>query len=126
LVFYVAANVGGTGFLTGLAFSAYLRFGYFNRPLLDITARRVALGGAALAAVCSPLIATLARLSAGIPIALGDMLAGIPIVAVFGAVTAGASIRVAQASARRLTSAAAAELETEQREAAAILQSEVV
>jgi hypothetical protein len=62
-------------------------------------------------------VGALARVSAGLPIVLGDLLAGLPFVAIFGAVTAGTTIRLAQASAKSLTGKATAELETEQREA---------
>jgi hypothetical protein len=67
-----------------------------------------------------------ARLSAGLPIVVGDLLAGIPLVSFFGAVTAGATIRLAQAATTRLTGVATAELETEQREARAVLRGESI
>jgi hypothetical protein len=44
LVFGIAFNVGVTGLITGLAFSAYLRFGFLDRPLLGLRARWMALG----------------------------------------------------------------------------------
>lgn len=124
LVLYVSANVGVTGFLTGLAFSGYLRLRYFDRPLLGIRIRRVALGGAAVAVACSTMVGVLARLSVGMPIALGDLLSGFPMVAILGAVTAGTTVRLAQASQQKEVGAAASELEVEQREAMAMLEGE--
>jgi len=101
LVLGIALNVGVAGLLTGLAFSAYLRFGFLDRPLLELRARWMALGGAAVAAVTSLLFGVALRASLGGPIMLEEMLGGLPMVALFGAVTAGATIRIAQRSQRR-------------------------
>ena len=126
LVFGIALNVGVTGLLTGLAFSAFLRFGFLDRPLLGLRARWMALGGAGVAAVTSVLFGVALRASLGGPPMLGEMLAGLPMVALFGAVTAGATVRIAQRSQRRALESATAELEAEQEEALGLLGAEAV
>ena len=126
LVLGIALNVGLTGLVTGLAFSAYLRFGFLGRPLLGLRTRWMALGGAAVAATTSALFGIALRAALGGPIMLGEMLAGLPMVALFGAVTAGATIRIAQRSQRRAIESATSELEAEQREALGLLEAEAV
>jgi hypothetical protein len=121
LVLYVAANIGVTGLLTGGVFSAFLRAAYADRPLLSIRVGRLALAGAAIAATCTPLVGLVLRSLAGQAIVAADLLAGAPLAAVLGALTAGGTIHVAQREARRLASGATAELETEQRQAMALL-----
>lgn len=126
LVLGIAVNVGVTGLLTGLAFSAYLRFGFLDRPLLGLRARWMALGGAAVAAGTSVLFGVALRASLGGPLILGEMLAGLPMVAIFGAVTAGATIRIAQGSQRRAIESATSQLEAEQAETLGLLGGEAV
>lgn len=127
LVFGIALNVGVTGLLTGLAFSAFLRFGFLDRPLLGLRTRWMALGGAGVAAVTSVLFGVALRATlGGPPLMLGEMLAGLPMVALFGAVTAGATIRIAQRSQRRALESATAELEAEQEETLGLLGAEAV
>lgn len=120
LILAIATNVGVTGLVTGFAFSAYLRLRHFDRPLLGIRVGRTALVGGTVAAAFSLGVGALLRLSGGLPIALGDVIAGVPMVALFGAATAGATLHIAQRSARALTADAAANLEVEQ-EAARVL-----
>ena len=122
LAFYVAANVGVTGFLTGAVFSIYLNFAYQDRPLLDLKAPRVALGGAVVAALFSTSFGLLLRTSADIPIVLGDLITGGVWTGALGAVMAAASIRIAQHAARQVIGPATAELVAEQREALALLE----
>ena len=126
LVLLIATNVGVTGFITGLAFSAYLRLGHFDRPLLGIRVGRTSLAGAAVAGLTSMLVGTLMRVSFGIPLVLVDLLAGVPMVALFGAGTAGATLYIAQRSARALSEDASVKLEREQEEAVRLLQGEAV
>ena len=121
LILAVATNVGTTGFITGFAFSAYLRLRHFDRPLLGIRVGRTALMGGTVAAAVSLGVGALIRASMGLPIGLGDVIAGVPMVAVFGAATAGATLHIAQRSARALTAHATADLELEQEEARALL-----
>lgn len=121
LVFGIAFNVGVTGLLTGLAFSAYLRFGYQDRPLLGLRTRWIALGGAGVAGVTSVLFGVALRSAMGDPLMLAEMLAGLPMVALFGAVTAGATVRIAQRSQRRAIESATSDLEAEQRETLELL-----
>ena len=126
LVFGIALNVGTTGLLTGLAFSAYLRVGFLDRPLLALRTRWIALGGAVVAAGTSAVLGLALRASLGGPIMLQEMLAGLPMVALFGAVTAGATIRIAQRSQRRAIESATLELEAEQEEVLGLLGAEAV
>lgn len=126
LVLYVAGNAGVTGFLTGGVFSAYLSVAYQDRSLLDLKARRVALGGAAVAALFSAGFGLVLRTSAGIPIIVGDFITGAFWSAALGAVMAAGSIRIAQHAARRVTGRATAELAEEQREVVALLETETV
>ena len=126
LVLGIALNVGVTGFVTGLGFSAFLRFGFLDRPLLGLRARWMALGGAGVASVTSVLFGVALRASLGDPLMLEEVLAGLPMVALFGAVTAGATIRIAQRAQRRALASATAELEAEQRETLGLLEAESV
>ena len=122
LVFGIALNVGVTGLVTGLGFSAFLRFGFLDRPLLGLRTRWMALGGAGVAAVTSVLFGVVLRASLGGPLMLGEMLAGLPMVALFGAATAGVTVHIAQRSQRRALESASAELEAEQEEARGLLE----
>ena len=126
LVFGIASNVGVTGLLTGLAFSAYLRFGFLDRPLLGLRARWMALGGAGVAAATSLLLGVGTRAALGGFLTLGEMLAGLPVVALFGAVTAGATVRIAQRSQRGAIESATSELEAEQEKTLELLGAEAV
>lgn len=121
VVLGIALNVGTTGLLTGLAFSAYLRFGFLDRPLLGLRVRWMALGGAGAAVVTSGLLGVAMRPSLSGFLTAEEMLAALPMVALFGAVTAGATIRVAQGSQRRAIESATSELEAEQVEALGLL-----
>lgn len=124
LVFAIATNVGVTGLATGFAFSAYLRLRHFDRPLLGIRVGRTALVGGTVAAAISLGFSALIRLSMGDPIAVGEVIAGVPMVALFGAATAGATLHIAQRSVRALTADATADLAMEQEEARALLDRE--
>ena len=127
LVLGIALNVGVTGLLTGLAFSAFLRLGFLDRPLLELRTRWMALGGAGVAAVTSVLLGLTVRASlGGPPLMFDQVLAGLPMVALFGAVTAGATIRIAQRSQRRALESATSELEAEQEEALGLLGADAV
>lgn len=121
LILAIATNVGITGFVTGLAFAGYLRLRHFDRPLLGIRVGRTALAGGTVAAAVSLGVGTLIRWSMGLPIGFADVFAGVPTVALFGAATAGATLHIAQRSARALTAGATADLEVEQEEARALL-----
>lgn len=126
LVLYVAGNIGVTGFLTGVVFGGYLRLSYFERSLLNIRVYRFAMGGAVMAAICAPLVGLVARMAAGMPIVVADLLAGVPLAAAMGALTAGATIRLAQGASRQMITGEAARLETEQREVVALLDGKAV
>lgn len=119
--FWFAANLGSTGFVTGGAFSAFLRFAYADGSLPNIGGLRFAAGGAMVAALLSPALTLVARAGWGVGLPV-DMVSGVWVAAVFGAVTAGSSIRIAQRASRSLTEAATAELEIEQRGALALLE----
>jgi hypothetical protein len=121
-VLYIAANVGATGFLTGAAFSAFLRAAYIDRPLLDINLPRVSLSAAAIAALCAPLVGLVARASIGAPIVLGDLLAASPFATILGGLSGGGLVFVAQRATARLVSSATADLEVEQGESVALLK----
>ncbi len=121
LILAIATNVGITGFVTGFAFSGYLRLRHFDRPLLGIRVGRTALMGGTVAVAVSLGVGALIRLSMGLPLGLRDVVAGVPMVALFGAATAGATLHIAQRSARALTADATANLEAEQEEARALL-----
>lgn len=126
LVLGIALNVGVTGLLTGLAFSAYLRIGFLDRPLLALRARWMVLGGAAIAAGTSVLFGVALRALLGGPVIFGEMFAGLPMVALFGAVTAGATVRIAQRSPLRAIESATSALEAEQKETLGLLGAEAV
>jgi hypothetical protein len=67
-----------------------------------------------------------ASVAVSMPIVASDLVAGLPIVALLGAVTAGTTIRLAQTSQRRSIRAATSHLEVEQGEALAMLEGEAV
>ena len=119
----MAGIIGVTGFLTGGAFSAFLRFAYRDQPLLEIKVRRFALGGAIIAGLLSPVVAVIAWALTGTGIALGNLIGVGALAALLGGVTAGATIKLAQRAARKLSGAAVDELETEQDEVLALLRS---
>lgn len=124
LVVGIAVNVGVAGLLTGLAFSAYLRVAFLDRPLLGLRTRWMALGGAVAAVGTSAMLGVVLRVLLGGPVMVQEMLAGLPMVALFGAVTAGTTIRIAQRSQLRAIEAATAELEAEQEETLGLLEAE--
>lgn len=101
LALYVAASSGASGFLTGLAFSAYVTLAYREKTVLELRAFRVAIGGAAVAAVFSAGIGVLTRTAVGIPLAVADLATGGFWAAVLGMVMAGGSVRIAQRATRR-------------------------
>jgi hypothetical protein len=89
--------------------------------------RNPQLGGAGVAAVTSVLFGVALRASlGGPPLMLGEMLAGLPMVALFGAVTAGATVRIAQRAQRRALESATSALEAEQEETLGLLGAEAV
>ena len=125
-ILYSAVNSGITGFLTGGAFSAYLGLAYRNRTILDIRVGRFALGGAIVAGLLSPVINLSAGLwarASGLPLlaALGP---GIIWASLFGGVTAGAMIKLAQGASRQIASGSVSALEAEQAEALSLLGEE--
>ena len=121
----IAANIGLTGFFAGGAFSGFLGLAYRGRALRNINVGWFALGGAAIAAICSPVLTTIARSGFGMGLP-GDLVTGGLMAALFGAVTAGTTIGLAQRASRYLAAGAAAELESEQSEALALLAGEAV
>ena len=121
-----SANLGVVGFLVGGGFSAFLSLVYRNRSLLEINAGRFALGGAVVAAFLSLILVPIAVTSTGLGASLADLVAGGVFPAVLGGITAGATIKLAQAATRRLAQPAADQLEAEQQEALALLNGDAV
>ena len=123
-IFYVTANFGVTGFLTGGAFAAFVRLAYRNRPLLDINVNRFAMGGAVIAGLLSPAVTVIARMLAGPGVVLGDLIMGGIWAAVFGGVTAGFTVKLAQQASRTLSDTSSAELEVDSESVPALLGEE--
>lgn len=121
----VSMNIGVTGFLTGLAFSAYLRLGLFDRSLLSIRAGRTAVAGALVAASASVLLSALLRVVYGLPFTPPSLLSGLPLAVTFGAATAGATVYLAQRAALAAEANEAAELAREQEEVGLLLEGEI-
>jgi len=121
LILAISTSSAASGFITGLAFSAYLRITCSERSLLDLRAGRLALGGGGVAAGVSLLWSLGFQLSTGLSVPLATLVLGSIFPLVLGGVTAGGSIRAAQHAARRLTGPATDELELEQQDALRLL-----
>ena len=106
--------LGMTGLLTGLAFSGYLPLAYRDHTVLEIRLGRFVLGGAVIAGLICPLIVFLSPLSPELGASMRILIASELWTVVFGGVTAGATLRLAQRASRSLADAAADELAREQ------------
>ena len=124
-ILYVTANFGITGFLTGGAFAAFVRLAFRNRPLLDIKVSRFAVGGAVIAGLLSPAVTWIARMSVGPGVVLGDLIMSGVWAAVFGGVTAGFTVKLAQQATRTLSDTSSAQLEVDPDSVPALLTEEV-
>lgn len=120
LILLVATSSGVSGFLTGGLFSGYLGVVYRDRPLLGIRKSRFALGGALVAGLSSALVSVGTGSFAGFPI--GFIAVSVVQTAVFGGITAGVTIAMAQRAARIAVGGAERELEAEQAEVRALLE----
>jgi hypothetical protein len=123
IVLTIATNIGLTGFVTGLGFSAWLRLRHLDRPLLGIPVRWTAVAGATVSGALSVGLGWIVRASSGMPLTPADLLAGVPVVVALGAMTAGGTLYLAQRAERALTGREMAELEAEQDEVRALLGS---
>lgn len=121
LILLLSASSGVTGFITGLAFSGYLRLAYWERSLLGIRVGPFALGGAMTAGLVTLGLSTVSQAVSGMTLGLASLVAGAVWPTLLGALTSAASIRVAQHASRQVTEANTRELEIEQEEALAML-----
>lgn len=106
--------LGMTGFLTGIAFSTYLSFAYRDQSVLEIRTGRFVLAGAVIAGLICPLVILLSPLAPELEASTRILLASELWTVVFGSVTAGATLKLAQRASRSLADAAADELAREQ------------
>lgn len=95
-ILFVASSIAATGFLTGGAFSIFLRFGRLERPLLEVKVGKVALAGAIVSALVFPAVSWITQLLVGGGLVLTDVIAGASWAAVFGTVTAAFTLKLAQ------------------------------
>ena len=106
--------LGMTGFLTGLAFSAYLPLAYRDHTVLEIRTGRFVLGGAVIAGLICPLIVFLSPLAPELIASTRILIVSELWTVVSGSVTAGATLKLAQRASRSLAGSAADELAREQ------------
>ena len=105
----LALNVGVTGFLAGAGFSLFLGTTYRDRRLEDLKAGSIALRGAAVAGLVAPALSTVAVGLGASGIGIGFLAANAIGAAVFGGLTAGGTVVLAQRSARQLASGVSAD-----------------
>ena len=120
LSFFVPV-LGMTGFLTGIAFSAYLPFAYRDQSVLEIRMGRFVLGGAVIAGLICPLVILLSPLAPEFGASTRILLASELWTVVLGSVTAGATLKLAQGASRSLGGTAAEELAREQEQVMKLL-----
>lgn len=113
--------LGMTGFLTGVAFSAYLPLVYRDQSVLGIRTGRFVLGGAVVAGLICPLVVLLSPLAPELGASARILLASELWTVVFGGVTAGATLKLAQRASSSLVDASADELAREQDEVVHLL-----
>jgi hypothetical protein len=98
----LSLNVGITGFLAGTGFSLFLGTRYGNHQLEDLRVGRVALWGTALSGLLAPALSIVTMRFGASGIGLGFLAASAIGAGIFGGLTAGGTIALAQRSARRL------------------------
>jgi len=116
-----STRIGFTGFLTGGAFSAFLRLAFRDRDVLSLKAGPLSIGGALAAAVASLPVALLSPIMWGWSVTTAGFVAGAAAAAVLGGATAFSTIRIAQRAARELAAPTTAALESEQEDAMKLL-----
>lgn len=98
----LALSVGITGFFAGTGFSLFLGTAHRHHRLEDLRAGRIALGGAIVSGLVAPAL-SIAVMGFGAPgIGFGFLAANAMGAAVFGGLTAGGTVALAQRSSRRL------------------------
>jgi hypothetical protein len=113
--------LGATGFLTGMAFSTYLSLVYRDQTVLGIRMGRFMVGGAVIAGLICPLVVLLSPLAPELGASTRILLASELWTVVFGSITAGATLKLAQGASQSLTRAGADELAREQDEVVSLL-----
>ena len=105
----LAVSVGLTGFLAGAGFSLLLGTTYRNHRLDDLRAGSIALRGAAVAGLLAPALGTVAVGLGASGLGIGFLVANALGAALFGGLSAGGTVVLAQRSSRLLASSASAD-----------------
>lgn len=101
----VAQNVAAMGFLTGGAFSLYLGIAGRRKTLAELRPVRFGVWGGLIAGLLVPGTYLAMNLAVGVPLSLmtPSLIAAAGVSALFGSVTAYATIRIAQSAPAELT-----------------------
>lgn len=101
----VAQNVAAMGFLSGAAFSLYLGIAGRRETLAELRPVRFGIGGGLIAGLLLPGIYLAMSLAVGVPLSLltPSLIAAAGVSALFGGLTAYATIRIAQSAPAELT-----------------------